>query len=98
MGLRPTRRVVHEPFDFGELCRVELAARLGNREHVPPGRQRMERHAEIAQDSARLGKYVVGGKYPRVLDLGPALAPRSAEIDLAAPATRPGLAQQHPPR
>src|SRR5258706_764000 len=28
MGLRPTRRVMHEPFDFGELCRVELAARL----------------------------------------------------------------------
>src|SRR5260370_23357733 len=28
IGLRPTRRVIHEPFDSGELCRLELPARL----------------------------------------------------------------------
>src|SRR5215475_3229941 len=32
MGFRPAGRVMHEFFDLGELCRVELAARLGNRE------------------------------------------------------------------
>src|SRR5262249_34932848 len=43
MGLRPARRVMHEFFDLGEFCRVELAARLGDRKHVPPGRQRVQR-------------------------------------------------------
>src|SRR5262245_64893008 len=80
MGLRPARRVMHELLDLGELGGVELAALLGDREHVPPGRQRVQRHAEIAQDFTRLGKNVVEEEHQRVLDLGPGLAQRGAEI------------------
>src|SRR5215831_15709381 len=95
MGLRPARRVMHEFFDLGELCGIELAARLGDRKHVPPGRQRVQRHAEIAQDFPRLGKNVVEEENQRVLDLGPGLAQRGAEIDLAAAVAGHVLDQQH---
>src|SRR5262249_56158383 len=36
MGLRPARRVMHELFDLGELCGVELAPLLPDPQPVPP--------------------------------------------------------------
>ena len=40
---------MHEFLHFGKLRRVELAALLGDREHIPPGREVMQGHAEVAE-------------------------------------------------
>jgi hypothetical protein len=39
MGLRPAGRIMHELLDLGEHLRLELVRRLGNAQHVPPGRE-----------------------------------------------------------
>src|SRR5262245_2752159 len=48
--LRPAGRVVQEFLDLGELDRIELAAGLGEFQHVPPGAQVVQFDAEIAED------------------------------------------------
>src|SRR5215471_5543252 len=48
--LRPAAGVVHEFLHLGKLAGIELAARLGDRQHVPPGRQRMQGDGEVAED------------------------------------------------
>src|SRR5580704_17890721 len=83
--LRPRRRIVHELFDFRESGFVEFAALLGDRQHVPPGGERMQRHAEIAENLFAFGKDVVEEEHKDVLDHGAGVAKRLAEIDLAAP-------------
>src|SRR5689334_21736364 len=50
MGLRPAGRIVQEFLDLLQLDRVELAAALGEVEHVPPGAEVMHLDAEIGQD------------------------------------------------
>src|SRR5262249_19938391 len=82
MRLRPAGRVLHEAFDFLELVLVELAALLGDGEDIPPGRQRMQRDAEIGEDLFAFGKDVVEEEHEHMLDHRPGFAQRQAEIDL----------------
>jgi hypothetical protein len=42
MRFRPAGRVVHEFLDLRQHFRIELVARLGDRDDVPPGRKRMQ--------------------------------------------------------
>src|SRR5262245_2063669 len=82
--LRPARGVVQELLDFVELDRIELAAGLGEFEHVPPRGEMVQRDAEVAQDILALGIDVVKEDHEDMLDRRARLAQRVAEIDLAA--------------
>src|SRR3954454_1383866 len=95
MGLRPARRVMHELFNLGELGGIELAARLGDRQYVPPGCKRMQRHAEIADDLPGLWGDVVEEEHQYMVDLRPGLAQCFAEIHLAAAIGGQILDQEH---
>src|SRR5579872_1602023 len=95
MRLRPRGRILHELFHFPELAFVELAALLRRLEHVPPGGERVQGDAEIAQDFFAFGKDVVEEEDEAVLDHGAGLAQRLAEIDLAAPVGGHVFDQQH---
>src|SRR3954451_19898433 len=65
--LRPAVGIVHEVLDLGELSRVELPARLGDGENVPPGGEVMHGDAEIADDFFALGKNIVEEKHKGML-------------------------------
>src|SRR5215475_7358672 len=47
---RPAARIAHEGLDFVQLGSVEFLALLRDRQHVPPGGERMMRDAQIGQD------------------------------------------------
>src|SRR5439155_9777965 len=59
MRFRPGGGILHEFFGFAEFAFIEGAALLGRVEHVPPGRERVQRDAKLAQDLLSLGENVV---------------------------------------
>src|SRR3954471_1399189 len=92
---RPAVGIVHEVLDLGELGSVELPARLGDGENVPPSGEVMHGDADVADDLFAFGKNIVEEKHEGMLDLGAGLAQRIADIDLAAAARCHVLDQQH---
>src|SRR5262245_11406379 len=80
---RPARRIAQEFFDLIELDRIELAAGLGELQHVPPGTQVVQLDIEIAKDFLAFGVDVVKEDHENMLDHGASGTQRLAEVDLA---------------
>src|SRR5437879_1311154 len=94
MRRRPLRRRVQKLLDFADLRRLEVAALLHQREHVPPRGEMMQAYVELGERLLRLWKDVVVEVDEHVLDNRARLAQRLAEIDLRAPVGSEVLDQQ----
>src|SRR3954453_21476582 len=68
--LRPAAGIAQEFLDLVELDRVELAAGLGEGEHVPPGAEMMQLDVEVGEDFLALGIDVVKEDHKDMLDRG----------------------------
>src|SRR6267143_449920 len=68
MRRRPLRRRVQKLLDFADLRRLEVAALLHQRQHVPPGGEMMQAHVELGERLLRLGEDVVVEVDEHVLD------------------------------
>src|SRR5579862_2286071 len=95
MRLRPGGGILHEFFHFLELALVELAALLGDFQHVPPGGERVQRDTEVFQYFFALGKDVIEKEHKDMVDDRAGAAQRLAEIDLAAAVGGHILDQKH---
>src|ERR1041384_3651280 len=95
MRLRPARRIVQELLDLLKLDRIELAAGLGEGQHVPPGAQVMQLDVEVGEDFVALRIDAVEEDDKDVLDGSAGRAQRVAEVDLAAPVGGEVLDQKH---
>src|SRR4029079_19080554 len=82
--LRPAGRIVQELLDLAKLDRVELAACLGELEHVPPRAQMMQLDVEVGKDFFAVGIDAVIKDDENVLDDGAGRPQRVAEVDLTA--------------
>src|SRR6478672_2448415 len=95
MCLRPAGGVAEELLDLGELDRIELAAGLGELQHVPPGAKMVQLDVEVGEDFFAVGIDAVIENHEDMLDGGAGRAQRVAEIDLAAAVGGEVLDQQH---
>jgi len=95
MGLRPAGGIVQELLDLGELHRIELAAGLGELQHIPPGAQMMQLDVKLGQDLLAVRINAVIEDDEDVLDHGASGAERIAEVDLAAAVGGQVFDQQH---
>src|SRR5258708_19605120 len=67
MRFRPAARIAHEGLYIVQFLAVEFFASLGLRQHIPPGRQRMVRYADIGQQLQPFAQHLVIAHHTRVL-------------------------------
>jgi tryptophan 2,3-dioxygenase len=70
--------------DFRDLRRLEVGVLLHHGEHIPPGGQAVQLHADVGEDLLRLREDVVVEVHEHVVDHGARVAQRLAEVDLGA--------------
>src|SRR3954468_2622140 len=95
IDFRPAGGVVQELLDLGKLGRIELAAGLGELEHVPPRAQMMQLDVEVGEDLLAIRIDAVIEDDEDVLDRGAGGPQRIAEVDLAAAVGGQVFDQQH---
>src|SRR5215475_4888277 len=64
---RPAARIAHEGLDFVQLGHFEFFALFGDRQNIPPGRERMMGNTQIRQDFQPFRKDVVIEEHKRVV-------------------------------
>src|SRR4029077_5838890 len=81
--LRPASRVADELLNLGQHLRLEFAACFGDCQHISPGRECVQRNAEIAKDFFALWIDVVEENNETMVAVAAGLAQRVDEVDLA---------------
>src|SRR6185503_20388012 len=84
----PFGRLVQKALDLRQDLRRKMAARLGDLQHVPPGRETVQLDPELAHQLAAVGEDVVVEQHKTVLHVRAGGAQRLTEVDLAAPVGR----------
>src|SRR5262249_16961890 len=83
MRFRPAGRIADEFLHLGQHLRLEFPACPGDRQYILPGRERMQRDAEIAEDFLALRVDVVKEDDEAVVAGAPGFAQGVDEVDLA---------------
>src|SRR5262249_18128181 len=95
MAGRPALGIVEESSYPGEVVARQAAKLLGGGQHVPPGGEPVQGHAELGQRGHALREDAVVEDHQGMLNAALALPDRLDEVDLAAAIGRQILDQQH---